>query len=201
MPTTAPPEEPLVWNFVLFPVVGAVIGALTNQIAIKMLFRPYAEIRWGGVRLPFTPGVIPSQRRVIAENIATTFEAQLLSGAEIHAVLTGDRARTTVDRKVQEMLDQFGPWAAMAKPMKPIIVQKILEGVEELALDLVGEGGELDVGRLLEDKINAMDIALLEELILGFSRKQFRHITFFGGVLGALIGLVQALLVLALGTS
>lgn len=191
----------MVWNFVLFPVVGAVIGALTNQIAIKMLFRPYREIRWGGLRLPFTPGVIPSQRHVIATNIATTFEAQLLSGAEIHAVLTGERARTTVDRKVQEMLDQFGPWAAMAKPMKPIIVQKILEGVEELALDLVGEGGELDVGRLLEDKINAMDIALLEELILGFSRKQFRHITFFGGVLGALIGLVQAFLVLLLGTS
>ena len=40
------------WNFLLFPVVGAAIGALTNQIAIKMLFRPYREIRVGGVRLP-----------------------------------------------------------------------------------------------------------------------------------------------------
>ena len=44
-----------------------------------------------------------------------------------------------------------------------------------------------------------MDIAHLEELILGFSRRQFRHITFFGGVLGALIGLVQAALNLTLG--
>lgn len=191
----------MVWNFVLFPVVGAVIGALTNQIAIKMLFRPHREIRWGGVRLPFTPGVIPSQRHVIAHNIATTFEAQLLSGAEIHAVLTGERARATVDHKVQEMLDQFGPLSAMARPMKPVIVQKILEGIEDMALDLVGEGGELDIGQLLEDKINAMDIAVLEELILGFSRKQFRHITFFGGVLGALIGLVQAALVVLLGGS
>ena len=186
------------WNFVLFPLVGAVIGALTNQIAIKMLFRPHRELRAGGMRLPFTPGVIPAQRRVIANNIASTFEAQLLSGAEIHAVLTGDRARGTVEQKVQELLDQLGPWASMAVPMKPMIVQKVLEGIEELAFDLVGEGGELDVGRLLEDKINAMDIALLEELILGFSRKQFRHITFFGGVLGALIGLAQALLDLAL---
>lgn len=182
------------WNFVLFPVVGAIIGALTNQIAIKMLFRPYRELRLFGVRLPFTPGVIPSQRGVIANNIATTFEEQLLSGAEIHQALTGDRARATVERKVQEMLDQFGPWASMAAPMKPMIVQKVLEGVEDMALDLVGEGSELDVGQLLEDKINAMDIAVLEELILGFSRKQFRHITFFGGVLGALIGVVQAML-------
>ena len=186
------------WNFLLFPLVGAVIGALTNQIAIKMLFRPYREIRWAGMRLPFTPGVIPSQRATIAHNIATTFEAQLLSGEEIHAVLTGERARSTVETKVQEMLDQFGPMASMAAPMKPVIVEKILEGIEDMALDLVGEGGELDVGQRLEDKINAMDIAVLEELILGFSRKQFRHITFFGGVLGALIGLAQALLDLAL---
>lgn len=182
------------WSFLLFPVVGAVIGALTNEIAIKMLFRPYREIRIGGVRLPFTPGVIPSQRGTIAHNIATTFEAQLLGGAEIHQALTGERARTIVDGKVQEILDQFGPMASMVQSMKPMIVQKILEGVEEMAFDLVGEGGELDIAKRLEDKINAMDIAVLEELILGFSREQLRHITFFGGVLGAIIGIVQAVL-------
>lgn len=182
------------WNFLLFPVVGAAIGALTNQIAIKMLFRPYREIRVAGVRLPFTPGVIPSQRGQIAHNIATTFEAQLLGGDEIHRALTGERARGIVSDKVQEMLDQFGPMASMVQSMKPMIVEKILEGVEDMALDLVTEGGELDVAKRLEDKINAMDIAVLEELILGFSRKQFRHITFFGGVLGALIGIVQAVL-------
>ena len=182
------------WNFLLFPVVGAVIGALTNQIAIKMLFRPYREVRAAGVRLPFTPGVIPSQRGQIAHNIATTFEEQLLGGDEIHQALTGERARGIVSDKVQEMLDQFGPMASMVQSMKPMIVQKILEGVEDMALDLVTEGGELDIAKRLEDKINAIDIAVLEELILGFSRKQFRHITFFGGVLGALIGLVQAAL-------
>lgn len=180
------------WDLLLFPVVGATIGALTNQIAIKMLFRPYGEVRWAGWRLPFTPGVIPSQRGIIASNIATTFEAQLLSSREIHAVLTGPRAQTLVRSKVDEMLVSLGPMAAMAEPMKPLIVQKILTGMEEMATEFIAEGGELDIGRRIEDRINAMDIAHLEELILGFSRRQFRHITFFGGVLGALIGLVQA---------
>jgi len=180
------------WPWVLFPLDGAIIGAVTNQIAIKMLFRPYQAVRIGGVRLPFTPGVIPSQRHVIAANIAETFERQLLSGEEIHAVLTGERARTTVARKVDEMIVGLGPMGAMAAPMKPVIVEKILAGIEEMGTDLIERGGELDIGQRIEDKINAMDIARLEELVLGFSRKQFRHITFFGGVLGALIGLVQA---------
>ncbi len=186
------------WSFLLFPVVGAAIGALTNEIAIKMLFRPYRPVRIGGLRLPFTPGVIPSQRATIAHNIATTFEEQLLSGEEIHGVLTGEKARATVNRKVDEVLQGLGPMAAMAAPMKPVVVEKLLQGIEEMATDFIG-GGELDLRRKIEDRINAMDVARLEELILGFSRRQFRHITFFGGVLGALIGLVQAVLAAGLG--
>lgn len=186
--------ETLPWEFVIFPVVGALIGALTNQIAIKMLFRPYGEWRLLGLRVPFTPGVIPAQRHVIAENIASTFENQLLSGAEIHAVLTGERAHRTVDAKVGEMLAGLGPMAALATPMRPVIVEKLLSGIEELATDLIQPGGELDIGKAIREKIDAMDIAHLEQLVLGFASEQFRHITFFGGVLGFLIGLVQAVL-------
>jgi uncharacterized membrane protein YheB (UPF0754 family) len=191
----------MIWSFVVFPVVGAVIGALTNQIAIKMLFRPYQAVRLGRWRLPFTPGVIPAQRGTIAHNIATTFESQLLSGEEIHAVLIGERARSIVNAKVEEMLGSFGAMASIARPLQPVIVQRILEGVEQLATDAIGQGGELHIGRRIEDKINEMDIEVLEELILGFSRRQFRHITFFGGVLGALIGLVQALVLVLLELS
>lgn len=184
----------LTWNLLLFPVIGAIIGAVTNQIAIKMLFRPYEPVMVLGRRLWFTPGVIPAQRGVIASNIAETFEDQLLGGDEIHAALTGPRATGLVERKVDEMLQSLGPLAMMAGGFKPIIVEKVLAGIEEMAVDLVTPGGELDIRLRVEDKINAMDIARLETLILGFSRKQFQHITFFGGVLGFLIGCAQAAL-------
>jgi len=182
-------------SLLLFPVIGAIIGAVTNQIAIKMLFRPYAPVRVFGWRLWFTPGVIPAQRHVIASNIATTFEEQLLGAGEIHAALTGPRATGLVEAKVDELLMSLGPLAMMAEGFKPLIVKKVLGGVEEMALDLVTPGGELDIHQKIEEKINAMDVARLEELILGFSRKQFQHITFFGGVLGFLIGVAQAALV------
>ena len=46
---------------VILPVlVGATIGYFTNFLAIKMLFRPRKEVRIKGVRLPFTPGIIPN---------------------------------------------------------------------------------------------------------------------------------------------
>jgi uncharacterized membrane protein YheB (UPF0754 family) len=143
--------------------------------------------------------VIPAQRHVIARNIATTFEEQLLGGDEIHAALTGPRARGLIQARVDEMLGSLGPLAMMAEGFKPMIVDKVIRGIEDMAVDLVTPGGELDIRQRVEEKINEMDIARLEELILGFSRKQFQHITFFGGVLGFLIGCVQAGMHLWLG--
>ncbi|MCA9757077.1 MAG: DUF445 family protein [Candidatus Eisenbacteria bacterium] len=181
-------------RFLVFPVVGAIIGAVTNQIAIKMLFRPYQPVYLGSWRLPLTPGVIPAQRGTIAKNIAETFEAQLFSGDEIHRFLTGPKAREAVEGKVDEMITGLGPIGAMARGFQPTIVEKLLVGMEELADEAIAHGGEFDIGKRIEDKINAMDIRELERLVLGFSSKQFRHITFFGGVLGFAIGIVQAIL-------
>ena len=48
--------------WILPPLLGAIIGYVTNRIAIKMLFRPLTPKRFLGVRVPLTPGVIPRNR-------------------------------------------------------------------------------------------------------------------------------------------
>jgi uncharacterized membrane protein YheB (UPF0754 family) len=65
--------------WVLPPFLGAVIGYLTNALAIRMLFRPLREYRFLGVRLPFTPGVIPRQREDLAESIGRMVSRELLT--------------------------------------------------------------------------------------------------------------------------
>jgi uncharacterized membrane protein YheB (UPF0754 family) len=186
------------WEFLVFPLVGAVIGLITNDIAIRMLFHPHAAKRVGPWRLPFTPGLIPAQRETIARNIAETFETKLLSTREIHSFFTGEDVRRKVEGKVGEMLRSLGPLASMAQGFKPMIVEKLLRGLEEMAEEAIEQDGGFDVARRIENRINEMDIAALEELILGFSRKQFHYITLFGGVLGFVIGLLQAILSVAL---
>ena len=183
-------------DFIVFPLVGAAIGAVTNQIAIRMLFRPYRTIHIGRFRLPFTPGVIPSQREAIARNIAQTFETNLLSGDDIHSLITGDTARQALADRVEEMFRRLGPLSGMLSGVKTSIVDRLLGAIEEVATEALADGGDLNVRQRIEERINAMDVAQLEHLILGFSNRQFRHITIFGGVLGALIGLAQALMAL-----
>lgn len=65
------------------PVVGAFIGYLTNRVAIKMLFRPLRPWKIAGMRVPMTPGVIPSKRHDLAQNMGEVVGDHLLTSEEI----------------------------------------------------------------------------------------------------------------------
>lgn len=65
--------------FALPPLLGAVIGYVTNALAIRMLFRPLAEKRVFGIRVPLTPGIIPRQRHQLAHSIARMVSTRLLT--------------------------------------------------------------------------------------------------------------------------
>jgi len=65
--------------FVVPPIAGAIIAYVTNVIAIKMLFRPLKEIRIFGIRLPFTPGILPRQRGKLAISIGAMVERELIT--------------------------------------------------------------------------------------------------------------------------
>jgi uncharacterized membrane protein YheB (UPF0754 family) len=67
------------WLFLAPPVVGGVIGYFTNDIAIRMLFRPYQAVYVGDRRVPFTPGLIPRNQERLAKRISDTIMGSLLT--------------------------------------------------------------------------------------------------------------------------
>ncbi|MEH2420411.1 MAG: DUF445 family protein [Nostoc sp.] len=71
------------WLYVSPPVLGGIIGYFTNDIAIKMLFRPYRAIYIAGRRVPFTPGLIPRNQERLAQNISKTIMGSLLTPQEL----------------------------------------------------------------------------------------------------------------------
>jgi len=68
------------WFWLLLPpLVGAIIGLFTNWLAIKMLFRPRYEKRILGLRIPFTPGILPRERKRLAASLGETAAGDLLT--------------------------------------------------------------------------------------------------------------------------
>ena len=182
------------WNFLIFPIIGAIIGALTNQVAIRMLFRPYKPIMVFGWRLPFTPGVIPAQRRVIAKNIAEVFEENLLSGQDIKEAMTGVQVKKALRSHFNKLFSEFSFLENLMSGLKETLIEYITHSMSDLVEEIIRDGGELHIASRIEEKINGMDIRDLENLVLGISSNHFRYITVFGGILGALIGFTQAVI-------
>ncbi|KRQ87908.1 hypothetical protein ABG79_00073 [Caloramator mitchellensis] len=79
-------------------IIGATIGYITNYIAIKMLFRPFREIKIWGIKLPFTPGLIPKERGRIAKSVGETIGTHLLSSEIIADVLRSDRINEEIKK-------------------------------------------------------------------------------------------------------
>jgi uncharacterized membrane protein YheB (UPF0754 family) len=94
--------------FAIPPLAGALIGFVTNVVAIRMLFRPLREIRVFGVRLPFTPGILPRQRRRLAESIGAMVERELLTPDLLRQRLNDagfrEQARRSVSRCTEQLL-------------------------------------------------------------------------------------------------
>lgn len=68
-----------IWTIAFMAVVGAAIGAVTNHLAIKMLFRPHQAKYIGSWRVPFTPGLIPKRRDELAKQLGNTVINHLLT--------------------------------------------------------------------------------------------------------------------------
>lgn len=94
-------------KFIIPILVGSAIGYLTNLLAIKMLFRPLEEKRILGVRIPFTPGLIPKERKRIARSIGEAVGDHLLTSEKITKIVSGEETKKRLESFVIEKVDKL----------------------------------------------------------------------------------------------
>ena len=258
--------------WIIPPMAGAVIGYVTNSMAIKMLFRPLEEKRLFGVRVPFTPGILPRQRQKLSLSIGRMVERELLT-AEIlwerlsqpelvndlknilknsieacaypHAAkavigflyrkdiraMMETQLRIMVSRAVlnmnlfQRFFISAGHYDKSIEEKIPGIIddlviqlektfasedgrKKILNAMEnEVKNQLADKNPEpslkqitesllktINVKTLVSERIDSLDMLRVEKMILDVLAGQLWWINVFGGILGFLIGLFQAVL-------
>jgi uncharacterized membrane protein YheB (UPF0754 family) len=75
------------------PLAGAIIGFVTNVVAIRMLFRPLRAYHIFGIRVPFTPGILPRERAKLARSIGAMVERELLTPQILRERLAGTELR------------------------------------------------------------------------------------------------------------
>lgn len=152
------------WLYVGPPVVGGIIGYFTNDLAIKMLFRPYRAIYIAGRQLPFTPGLIPRNQERLAKRVSDTIMSSLLTPEELQnlarRLLQPERVQGGILWLLQMALDQV----RLDKEQK---TARILAGILQ---DLLGQS----LPRLLkvlarrEDFLEAQLNQIFDQVLLDF---------------------------------
>ncbi len=132
--------------------VGSIIGYITNWFAIKMLFRPYEEKRIFGLKVPFTPGLIPKEKDRIAKSVGEAIGEHLLTSETIVESLCSD-----------EMNGKLRTWVKD----KVIAVEKKGASIGEEIQVFVGDKYEQLVA-YLEDKVS-------EHIINQLKNNEVRH--------------------------
>jgi len=189
----------------LTPVVGGLIGWLTNFLAIKMLFHPRQPYVIIGFLLQ---GVIPKRQRDLALKIGEVVEEELLHPDDILNTINTEELRAHLATVIEGRLDRFlreklfrGEFL-YAKVLSREVVQRmkralITELVSlfplEVETTLKQFVEKVDIRKIVADRVEQFDFDRLERLVYRVARAELFWVEISGGILGFLIGLLQVL--------
>lgn len=91
-------------TYFIAPLLGGLIGYITNDIAIRMLFRPHKAKYLLGIHIPFTPGIIPKEKGRIAEAIGGVISENLMNNEVLEKYLLSDEMIGKVQSAVEEFI-------------------------------------------------------------------------------------------------
>ena len=197
--------------FLIFPLVGALVGWFTNWLAILMLFRPRepARIFWWSLQ-----GVIPSRHAQLAERIAETVENNLLTQEDLEKAMSGVNWHDEVDRLIHKVLHERGPGGiiekipGLAQAWKNVVLPSLQEVLSREIVKFIDGYGQRFAGRLREsvdikgivrDKVMEFETEAMESLIMAVAKREFGHIQVVGAITGAVIGVVQGVILVLAG--
>jgi uncharacterized membrane protein YheB (UPF0754 family) len=187
------------------PFVGALIGWLTNFLAIKMLFRPRQPWFILGFILQ---GVVPRRQRDLALKIGEVVEEELLKSEDILSAINTEELRGHLAAVIETRLDRFlrerlfrGEFL-FEKVLSREVVQRVKRALITELVNLFPLEVEAAIKQLVEkvnirkivaDRVVQFDFERLENLVYRVARTELFWVEISGGILGFIIGLLQVL--------
>lgn len=196
-------NHPDFWKYVSIPFVAALVGWVTNWVAIKMTFLP---LRFVGIR-PFLgwQGIIPSKARKMAETFVDTTMSRLGTLPELFEEMEPRVIATHIVRKIKpRMVDYTDDIMIQTNPVLwenlPPLVRDLVYTAVQAELPLLVDALMQDIKEQIEDLLDfkhmistrlVTDPKLLNRLFQESGEKEFKFIVNSGFSFGFLFGLVQ----------
>jgi len=188
------------------PVITALIGWFTNWVAIRMLFRPRNQINILGIKFQ---GLIPRRQEDLANQTAEIIESEILHQHAIRNAIQSIDIEPHLKTLVEKLVDQKLREKLAGIPfVGSFINDSTLEMIKQMAVESLQEEiptivenvsddleSKIQIRQMVQERMNALDLEALENIVKRVAKKEFRTIEQLGAVLGFVVGLLQVLLI------
>lgn len=191
------------WQYLSIPVIAALIGWVTNWLAIRMTFYPLEFI---GLRPIYGwQGIIPSKARKMAAISVDATISKIGTVQEIFEQIDpqvlAEYVVESVDPRIEEYVDELMLreyptfWENLPSSARNMVYDRVRKSMPTQVDSLVGDISEniedlLDIKGMVVDHL-AQDKRLLNRIFLECGDREFRFIVNSGLYFGFLFGLVQ----------
>ena len=191
----------------ILPLFGLLVGLATNWIALNLIFRPLHPKKVG----PFTvQGLFLKRQSQVAGVWCGIVTREILTiKALTHAMIYGprsDRTRSLIRKHIKPLVDDA---VGVVRPVAQVAVgmegfARIKEKVGEMALDVAddpfdnhifNEDRAIVVETFMRERMEGLPPEQFQDLLRPCFQEDEWKLVLMGGVLGALAGLAQLLLV------
>ncbi|MFA7578344.1 MAG: DUF445 family protein [Candidatus Muiribacteriota bacterium] len=190
-------------RYIAVPLIGALIGYVTNYIAVKMLFHPKKPVNLGIFTIH---GIFPKRQKELAKNLGDMIEKELVSHHDVNIIISDPTLKVKIKETIKEKFISFIKDKAMEiNPMLGMFLndeliekinylldQELEKFIPDIIKTLTAEiEKELNFSEIVREKVESFSMEKLEEILFAIMSKEFRFIEIIGGFLGFLIGLTQ----------
>ena len=190
--------------YLAIPITSALVGWLTNVVAIKMTFYP---IHFIGIKPIGWQGIIPSKAAKMSSISVDLWTSKLINVKELFAKINPKKVAKEMDpefdRISKEIMDEImheqAPeiWSRVPESVKKLAYSRISKDLPEIVTEMMTDIKEnidemfdikdMVIKRLTKDK------GLLNEMFLQVGDEEFKFIERSGFTFGFLFGIVQML--------
>jgi uncharacterized membrane protein YheB (UPF0754 family) len=198
------------WLLIIIPLLSAFIGWASNWLLIKLLFHPQKPVRLPGFSIQ---GIYPKRQKQLAAQLSALVSKELFSFTELEARITHPDNFKKIMPTVEEHVDDFlrnklkeaFPMIGMLigdrtistlktifmnelETLFPVIMKAYMQNLQK----------ELDVEKLISDKIATFTPGKLETILYQTMGKELRLSGLVGAAVGLIMGLVQVGIIITL---
>ena len=201
----------LLLKLILIPIISALIGWITNKIAVWLLFNPKNPTK---ILFWTFQGVFPKRQSAIASRIGDLVADELLSTESIKGQVFTDENLSGIVNFILNKVDNYlendfkeDHWfinlfvgEGTKDRMKLELERKLYESLDDISENFHNYLEEkVNIRQLVAGRINSLDSNQVNGLMNQILKSELGFIELTGAILGFIIGLIQVLMLEVIG--